>query len=326
MISFDGLKQILIKLLLIAISTAIALVIAELVLRLCFYDSSFGTGKKLKYMKEADTEKVWTVDPDFGFRPVLGNDQYNEYGTKVNRYGITKETERERLLFVGDSVTARGEIIEGVKALYGEKDFEYWNAGVESFNTVQEVKFYEKYNYKIKPDHVILTFHLNDFETTPVVFINKENKLMVYTPKIPGKYINPFLFKNSCVYRLYLGVLIGIRGLIDPKSGIEKEVRENLAELKQLLDKDNIVFTVLVHPALKPYQDWNVAEKHARDKILEILQELKIRHFDLYYVLDEAVRDKVNMVTSPGDSAHPSRDMAEYFSKYLYRNSLLLNK
>jgi hypothetical protein len=43
-------------------------------------------------------------------------------------------------------------------------------AGVESFNTVQEVAYDRSFNRFIRLDHVILTFHLNDFETTPVAF------------------------------------------------------------------------------------------------------------------------------------------------------------
>ena len=318
------LKRIAAGATLIITGVVIALLLVEAALRTFLPNSAFGTGKKLKYMREVDVKKDWAIDPEFGFRPVLGNDNYNEYGTKVNSYGIAKRPGVRRLVFMGDSVTARGRIIDGLRRFYGEDKFEYWNAGVESFNLVQEAGFYKKYNRPLKPDDVILTFHLNDFETTPVVFVNKKNKLMVYTPKIPAGRINNFLFKNSCLYRLYLGCLIGLRSAIaNPKKEIEAEVAAKMRELRDLLGPDGARLTVLVLPSLRPYEEWTAAEKGSRAKISKILNELGIRYFDLYNALGRAIKDGIGMRSDPGDYAHPSDKMGLYFAKYLYQNSLL---
>ncbi len=51
----------------------------------------------------------------------------------------------QRVLFLGDSVTARGGIIAELASLYGNEQFEYWNAGVESYDTCQEVRYFERY-------------------------------------------------------------------------------------------------------------------------------------------------------------------------------------
>lgn len=310
-------------LLLLTISLAVSLIAAELILRIFFPYSAFGTGKKLKFMKNVDIKNVWTIDPDFGFRPILGNDNYNKYGTKVNQYTFEKRPGVTRLLFMGDSATARGKIINGIKHYYGEGGFEYWNAGVDGFNTVQEVRFYEKYNRPLKPDHVILTFHLNDFETTPVVFLNKENQLMVYAPKIPAGRINKYLFKNSCLYRLFLSARTNLEIMMISKKEIDREVTRYLAELKESLSHDGAELTVLIHPRLEPYKDWPVTEKASYDKIIKILRELKIRYFDMKDVFDKAISDKIDMREVPNDPAHPSDKMGLYFGEYLYNKGLL---
>jgi hypothetical protein len=77
---------------------------------------------------------------------------------------------------------------------------EYWNAGVESFNTVQEVALYRGYNTAIETDHVVLTFHMNDLETTPVAFLDEAGRLVVYALHQPATRVNAWLFEMSYLY------------------------------------------------------------------------------------------------------------------------------
>ena len=151
----------------IIFSIIFAVLLLEGFLRIRNTNSLFGAASELYWMRESkhDLTHLFTIDPDFGFRPILENGVYNKFGTLCNHYTGEKNPNKLRLLFIGDSVTARGKIINELRKIYGLEKFEYWNAGVESFNTVQEVQFYKKYNHLIKPDHVILMFHLNDFET-----------------------------------------------------------------------------------------------------------------------------------------------------------------
>ena len=96
--------------------------------------------------------------------------------------------------------------MKALRKLYGDKDYEYWNAGVESYNTLQELAFYKLCNQGVHPDHVILTFHLNDFETTPVSFLDKDGKAVIYIPNCPSREINRYLFEQFHLYRLYVGL------------------------------------------------------------------------------------------------------------------------
>lgn len=314
-------KRTAVNLLLLVSSLGIAVIVSEACLRLFKPFGSFNSAEELWWFRKSDQDqtKIFTIDPDFGFRPILGTGLYNEYGTGVNGYSLEKRPEVKRLLFIGDSVTAREDIVDALKLVYGEEKFEYWNAGVESFNTVQEVNFYKKYNSRIKPDHVILTFHTNDFETTPVVFFNK-GKLVVYAPKKPLREISPRLFKNSYLYRIYLGITSPKEDLDD---AIIDETRQSLAELKDILDADNIELTVLVLPILSPYGQWTDEERKSRATIIMILKGLHIRHFDLLPVMHRAIADGVNIRQYPFDAWHPSAEVSMYFAKYLYAHGLL---
>ena len=92
---------------------------------------------------------------------------------ECNKPEEEKKKGKQRILFLGDSITARGKIVSQLKQLYRTERYEYWNAGVEGYNTFQEVEFFKKHNQHINPDHVILIFTIpNDFEDTPVVFVD----------------------------------------------------------------------------------------------------------------------------------------------------------
>jgi hypothetical protein len=304
----------------VVFSSIISILIAEGFLRLYKPYSPLRAGSELPWMhKNADVTKAFTVDPDFGFRPILGNNYYNEYGTKNNAYSINKRPNVKRLLFIGDSVTSRERIINGLRRIYGDERFEFWNAGVESFNTVQEVNFYKKYNMKINPDHVILTFHLNDFETTPIAFYDGD-RLHVYSPNMRLERINPWLFQHSYTYRLLLGITVSNKD--NGRESIEQEVQESLEEIKHTLETKNIAFTVVVLPYLQPYEAWAPNEKQNRESIINTLRKLGIRYFDLFDTLNEAVKSGTNIQESDGDSWHPSEEVSILFSKYLYERQI----
>ena len=55
--------------------------------------------------KEEENAQFYEVDPDFGFKPVLDGPHYDARGFLRNEYGIEKDPERERILFIGDSGT-----------------------------------------------------------------------------------------------------------------------------------------------------------------------------------------------------------------------------
>ena len=320
-----SLKNILLKIGLVIISLMLAVALAEGCLKLLTPSVTFNAAHELPWMhdwkKPNGIHGVFMIDPGFGFRPVLGNAIYNQYGTLENYYKLEKPLHKIRLLFIGDSVTSRGKIIQALRNIYGEENFEYWNAGVESFNTVQEVAFYKKYNSKIKPDQVILSFHPNDFETTPIAFYDQDMRLIVYAPKRPLQEISPWLFQHSLLYRFFLRLTQGR----DDQNKIAQEVQKNLLDLKTSLERDKIPFTVLMLPLMKPYSRWNQEDRDRRATTLRILQGEHIRYFDLSTVLEGAWHQGLTLQQTPGDEAHPNDRAGAILAAYLAERHLLQN-
>lgn len=306
-----------------SLSTIFCIFTFELFQRIRAPYRTLGGGQELPQFRRGAPERLsnFVVDPDFGFRPSLGRGGYSQFGTLENSYPEGKRAGVTRLLFIGDSVTHRGKIVDALKAQYGSQHYEYWNAGVESFNTVQEVAYYKRFNRLIRPDHVILTFHLNDFETTPVAFREADGTLVVYAPNRPIQRINPWLFQHSYTYRSWVGLFSSRKAA---RSEITEEVRASLVDLQRAVADDNARLTVLVLPILRPSGDWKPEYREYRRLILKILQSLSIRHFDLLTPLNQALADSA-IVTEPGDDLfwHPSREAASYFANYLRTQRLL---
>ncbi|MBL7123201.1 MAG: hypothetical protein ISS12_14570, partial [Candidatus Marinimicrobia bacterium] len=169
------------------------------------------------------------------------------------------------------------------------------------------------------PDHVILTFHLNDFETTPVSFY-QDKKLLVYAPNTRLENINPWLFQHSYFYRLVVGLMVSLNN--SSREAIIQEVQDSLTEIRDILAEKNVEFTVLVLPYLKPYREWSPIEKSSRNQIISILNQNGIPHVDLFNLLKDAVRDGINIQEEMGDFYHPSEEIAFRFAKHINDNGI----
>jgi hypothetical protein len=166
-----------------------------------------------------------------------------------------------------------------------------------------------------------LTFHNNDFETTPIVFKNNDGELIVYTPSQPSQRINAFLFQYSRLYRLYLG-LKGLNRKEENKIAIANEIRSSLKELRDLLKEDNIELKILLFPVLKPVASWSEQEKYSRTESLKIFKELDLEYFDLLEALEKAIDAGVETQSPPGDPYHPSEQVSAYFAEALSKKGL----
>ncbi|MDD5043253.1 MAG: hypothetical protein PHD51_01120 [Patescibacteria group bacterium] len=312
---------------LLAFGLVCAIIVADMIYSRIYFSGvyhfhSFSTETEIPWVwkEKEDRTKEFTVDPEFGFRPILGVKRYSEAGTLRNSYTMEKRPGVVRLLFIGDSTTEIGRVVRALRFCYGE-EFEYWNAGVSAFATVQEVAFYKRYNRKIAPDHVILGFHNSDFRVTAAVFFDNQNQLVIYyTPQISIQGVSPWLLQNSSIYRLYLGSLLNEE---KDRSVIESEVEAALLELKNLTMQDGAKLTVLVLPILKPYQTWSYEEKDNQKAALKILEKLNIRHFDLSPIAEQAINAGIEVQEIPGDSWHPNDAAAILYADFLKENNLL---
>ncbi len=313
-------RRLVVRAAFVIVGLLFALVAVEVAMRVFKPYKTHRAARELREFREGgdDVAAFFTIDPDIGFRPRLGTSAYTRFGTRPNEYSIDKPAGKRRALFIGDSVTAHGGIDQALRRLYGDDRFEYWNAGVDSFNTLQELAFYRRYNALIEPDEVVLTFHLNDFETTPVTFVDDDGRLIVYAPRRPARELNLTLFEHSHIYRMYVGLVT------DRESGYEAiraEVHGALAEMKELV-KPPARLTVVVFPFMQERSLWREEHRRAHDDAVAILDQLQIRHFELLDVLDQALRDGIDVQEDPGDTWHPSPAMADRIAQYLHARGL----
>lgn len=88
------------------------------------------------------------------------------------------------------------------------------------------------------------------------------------------------------------------------------------------MEANNIPFTLVILPYLQPYEKWQPYEVENRTSIIDILKKLKIRHFDLFDVMNEAIENGMNVQESEGDSWHPSKEVSTLFAKHLYEKHI----
>src|SRR6185503_7741553 len=182
-----------------------------------------------------------------------GGEKYAPHGAHWNDYALAKPEAKQRLLFIGDSVTDRGKLVTALAELLGD-GYEYWNAGVVGYTTTQELAYYRDYLGSIPADHVILTFHLNDYETTPVVFEMDGEYVSVHS-RIGHSYPNPWLLKNSYIYRFAWSWVVSRTGA-ERDASIEAEVADGLRALRDLVHERGADLTVLVLPWLTERSTW----------------------------------------------------------------------
>jgi hypothetical protein len=301
----------------VVLGVVLALLLAELLLRV---QGHYGLDRVARHFEwfGAPTRGAFTVDPEIGFRPILGTGkEYSPWGTRPNGYAFDKPAGVERLLFVGDSVTARGRIVRAVQAACGGQR-EFWNAGVESFNTRQQVEFYRRYNAPLAADHVILTFHVNDFDVTPVAFLDEQGDLVVYGPKHPFP-MSRWMYENLYLARFWVARTASTGAAREEEA---RQVRAALLDLRGML-REGQRFTVVVFALVAPRADWDEQELWAYEGIVALLQELEIRYFDLWPVVERALADGVTVEETPGDRWHPSEEVARRMGEYLCEAGLL---
>lgn len=302
--------RFLARLLLLALGLLLGLLALEIGLRFYFASGAIPSAHLENQCPEEFSGVV--EDAEAGYLPLRGGKaDYDQYGCLTHEYDV-KTRRGQRLLFVGDSVTRRGKIMEALREIYGDRDYEYWNAGVESFNTYQEWVWYQRYNSQIEPDHVILTFHNNDFRATPLM-VRERGEVRIY---LPGMSIHPWLFEKSYLYRWAWPHT-------DDSKARAQAVYRGLEGFRDHLQGRGARFSVLLFPMLKPLADWDRQELESRELSKTYFQELGLSWFDLLEISQTALQAGLEVTQSPGDIYHPNQAIAQSFAQYLKSQRLL---
>ncbi len=300
--------KILLRLLLVTLGLVFALTVAEIGVRYAYPDG----GIPAAHLENTSLEQYTTVheDAEAGYLPVLGRGEYDTHGFLANDYQV-HQRKGKRLVFLGDSVTHRGRLVNALRKQYGN-GYEYWNAGVESFNTRQELVLYRRYNAVVKPDEVILEFHNNDFRATPLC-VREDGKFKVYEP---GMSINPWLFEHSYLYRWAWP-------RTDDRNKRARLVYDSLIEFKALLAEQGVRFRIILLPMFKPLASYDKSELWSRELSLQYFKELDLTYFDMLPVVEGALAENLEVTEKPGDTFHPNDLISERMAVELKQRGLI---
>ncbi len=253
------------------------------------------------------------IDPVIGFRPVLDGPHYGPDGALLNSYPRERRSDVERVLFIGDSATARGRIVEAIAARVGDGVAEWWNGGVESFDLLQTVAYFRRYTIHVDPTHVVLTFHVNDYQMTPVVFTAADGRRVRYEPPPPRARLWPFAYARLRTVRHGIDALLGRR---DARVHAERTAAA-LLDLARLCSQNDIRLTVLVLPALAPRVEWTAHQERWHNQALAACAAAGVRHIDLNLPLSAALSAGIDVQEAPADWAHPSQAAADFIAAHL---------
>jgi len=306
------------------LGTAAAAAATELVFRLHPPRLVRMAGEERAYtenLTEGEGRRVLTTDERLGYRPVAGGAEYGPHGARWNDYALEKPAGTQRVLFLGDSVTYRGKLVDALREVWGE-GVEYWNAGVEGYSTSQEVLYFEEHLAALEADHVVLTFHLNDFETTPMTFRDESGRVRVFFSRRPLGELSPWLLRHSHLYRFLVGFTIDNVAPHGFEDEVALEVRDSLAHLARLCAERGARLSVLVLPWLAPPERWPPQIALRRRRALELLEGLGIDHHDLTAPLEDALGQGLDVQEEPGDHDHPSAAFARVAARALAAGGL----
>jgi hypothetical protein len=264
---------------------------------------------------------LFELDDTLGFRPVPGCGKYDLRGVLHNEYSLEKDSARERVLFLGDSIVERGTLLDAIRRVWGEERFEWWNAGVTAYSTVQEVGYYRECLEGIEADHLVLVFSLNDFEDTPLVTLDGDGKLLILNAHRSG--LNPWLMQHSHLYRYWAGKALAAPAIGRVDESLIEVVEEQLTELRALTGERGTTLTVIVVPPMRPLEMWTPLVEKIYARTIEMLEEQGISHHAVLEQIGETVLAGEELGEPAGDFLHPSPVLCDRIATMLDREGFL---
>ena len=205
-------------------------------------------------------------------------------------------------------MTRRAALVDGFRTAWGEERIEYWNAGVEGYGTHQVDRYHARFLQPLDADLVVYTMHPNDFSATPVTFLEGD-RLVVHATRVASTRTNPWLFRNSELYRLWLSWRLDAPEAGDriPTAGLLDEAESALVALRERVESGGARFVVLLLPWLAPEDRWPEHARFARERSLAMLDAHAIEAVDLLPALRAALAASEEVRERPKDAEHPSK-------------------
>jgi len=300
-------KKCFLNLLLLSISVLFSIGILEIYainfLKIPYYtlDSNFTVlDDELTRGYKVNDEKIgFLPGPEwFGREGILGCQNGREY--------LKNKKAALKIVILGDSVIQNRYLEKSLKFILKDMHYEIFNAGIGAYNTMQEA-YYLKEHIAVPFNILILGFCLNDFEPPYTIIIANNKEKFARNLFEPLGHVNPFLFRNSALYRYFKIRTINLlkKEEIWSKEAVlkNKDVKEGLQGILKYCDSKNAKLFVIIYPHLESYRKDSFLEA-AHEKIIEILNELKINFLDLHEVYKNY--DYKNLIQNQQDTCHPN--------------------
>lgn len=290
-----------------AVILAVGVLLVEIGLRL-FYPVSLMNVETPK----ASGEELVVPDETLGIRPALGTFLYDSNGIRFDHSVESKASDPYKILFIGDSVTGRGRIVDAFPHALPSERVSFLNGGVDGYNIQQEVEFFFRYQAGIKPQTIVHQMHINDLQPSTLV-VRIRGSIRSYSPRMKPQQVNQWLYARSQLYRFFL-LQVRARGTRDELlAGAEAALRR----LRDYTRQNGIAYHVVLSPILLPYDRWSATDQATREDLLRVCRELGIDAVDLWPVAENLIGRGIAIQEPPGDIWHPNAAFGEAAAKYI---------
>jgi len=263
----------------------------------------------------------WSIssDPVLGWRPKLGTweslhdlNGYDENGIVVSR-SIYAKAAGPKLLLIGDSVTFRAQIINGLANLL-PPEMTLLNGGVYGYNIEQEIEFFFRFQKDLRPDAIIHQMHINDLQATRQLF-HRDGATRLYSPRVTEVTVNPVLYRYSQLYRILVANLASRYS----KDELKASAVESLRRMRDYARQNGIAYHLVLFPMLEPLADWTAYDRETRDYLLNAARLLDLDVIDLQPVAEQMISAGIDPKEGPRDPLHPNQSMGEAAAKYIVK-------
>jgi lysophospholipase L1-like esterase len=287
---------------------------------------------RLFFFKHLELNKFRLVEGNFEYsdkadiiRPssVLGYEFIPNSSKAINSFGMM-DTEKDlkkkkntlRVLFLGDSVTANGQIPKlleaGLNKNSSSAKYEVWNCAVGGYQVSQYGKYLKTRALLFKPDIILIGLCLNDFSySMPVVYKTRRGEFYEYynaVPRMTRYFFSPLLFKDSFLYRYVFFTFENILKITETNKGRDFQVTEGsywMRKIKAFAEQNHLKLRVAIYPYLMPLSQYTADQRIQYESMLAVLKDIKLDYTDLVALFRDKDLRAVRKKENPEDYLHP---------------------
>jgi lysophospholipase L1-like esterase len=259
----------------------------------------------------------------------------NSFGLVGREHPLDKQKGIYRILILGDSIAAMGwagnyleddlNFDSSLKNSY--KGFEVWNSGVGGYDSRQYLLYLKHKGLAFKPDAVLLFLFMNDFELNTCIYYKNKDGVTEFNFNIEaiantGFRVNPFLMRNSYVYRF---IILSVNNFLFYKNKLkgidvkQENGRLYLGKIKQICQSQGISLYAFIFPYLNPLDKYEDYKREEYFTILKVVKELEIPHVDLYDLYEYRRAHGLSLRFLPEDDIHPDEETHKIIASMIYR-------